>query len=97
MKSIYPADNVGKDGTIFPTIGEHIRSGNDVSAEGIASAVVDNTDRAKICDALVVTASELKTAVVNLLNGKPAYFGGLDIGALTSSELTGIKVYLGIV
>lgn len=97
MKSIYPADNVGKDGTVFPTIGEHIRSGNDVSAEGIASAVVDNTDRAKICDALVVTASELKTAVVNLLNGKPAYFGGLDIGALTSSELTGIKVYLGIV
>ena len=97
MKSMYPADNVGKDGTVFPTVGEHIRSGNDVSAEGIASAVNDNTDRAKICDALDVTASELKTAVINLLTGKSAYFGGLDIDALTSSELADIKAYLGIV
>lgn len=101
MKTMYPADNVGKDGTVYPTVGEHIREtsgGNsNLTAKDIAGAIVDNTDRAKACDALDVTAENLKTAIVNLLTGKTAYFGGLDIGVLTSSELAGIKAYLGIV
>lgn len=24
-ETMYPADNVGKDGTVYPTVGEHIR------------------------------------------------------------------------
>lgn len=101
MKTMYPADNVGKDGTVYPTIGEHIRktSGNnsDITSEDIAGAIEDNADRAKVCDALDVTAENLKLAIVNLLTGKTAYFGGLDVGALTSSELADIKAYLGTV
>lgn len=101
MKTMYPADNVGKDGTVYPTVGEHIREASDgnsnLTAEGIAEAITNNTDRVKVCDALDVTAENLKTAIVNLLTGKTAYFGGLDVDALTSSELGEIKSYLGIV
>lgn len=101
MKTMYPADNVGKDGTVYPTVGEHIRKtsgdNSDLTAEDIAGAITDNTDRAKICDAIDVTATELKTAIINLLTGKTVYFGGLDVDALTSSELADIKAYLGIV
>ena len=25
MKTMYPADNIGKDGTVYPTVGKHIR------------------------------------------------------------------------
>lgn len=100
MKTMYPADNVGKDGTVYPTVGEHIRetSGDfNVTPEDIAGAIKNNTDRAKVCDALDVTGTELKTAIVNLLTGKTAYFGGLDVDKLTNSELADIKAYLGIV
>ena len=99
MGKQYLADNVGADGTVYPTVGEHVRNakGETVTAENIAGAIKDNTDRAKVCDALDVTSSELKTAVVNLLTGKPAYFGGLDCDALTSDELSEIKAYLGVV
>lgn len=98
-ETMYPADNVGKDGTVYPTVGEHIRKSttSDVTAESIAKAIKDNTDRGKVCSALDVTSSELKTAIINLLTGKTAYFGGLDIDKLTTSELVSIKVYLGIV
>lgn len=100
MNTTYLADNVGKDGTVYPTVGEHIREASDgnsnLTAESIAGAITNNTDRAKVCDALDVTAENLKTAVVNLLTGKTAYFGGLDIEALTSAELADIKTYLGI-
>lgn len=98
---MYLADNVGKDGTVYPTVGEHIRQtsgdASGVTAENIADAIENNTDRAKVCDALDVTAENLKTAIINLLTGKTAYFGGLDIDALTSSELADIKAYLGTV
>lgn len=99
-ETIYPADNVGKDGTVYPTVGEHIRNiicASDITTEYIVGAIKDNTDRSKICSAIDVTAEELKTAIVNLLTGKIAYFGGLDVDKLTSSELTDIKTYLGIV
>lgn len=99
MSKIYLADNVSKNGTVYPTVGEHIRNatGEEISAEGICGAIADNTDRAKICDSLDVTAENLKTAVVNLLTGKTAYFGGLDVDKLTKDELSDIKAYLGIV
>lgn len=97
MKTMYPADNVGKDGTVYPTVGEHIRKTNGVTSESITVAIKDNTDRTKVCDALDVTAENLKKAIINLLTGKTAYFGGLDIDALTSSELADIKAYLGTV
>lgn len=101
MKTMYPADNVGKDGTVYPTVGEHIREANggnsNITAEGITGAIANNTDRAKVCDALDVTAENLKTAIVSLLTGKTVYFGGLDVNALTSTELADIKAHLGIV
>ena len=99
MGTQYLADNVGADGTVYPTTGEHIRNakGETVTAENITSAIKDNTDRAKVCNTLDTTASELKTAIVNLLTGKTAYFGGLNCESLTSEELDDIKAYLGIV
>ena len=99
-ETMYPADNVGKDGTVYPTVGEHIRKtsgASDITTDDIVGAIKDNTDRGKVCSALDVTAGELKTAIVNLLTGKTAYFGGLDADELTSSELADIKAYLGIV
>lgn len=99
-ETMYPADNVGKDGTVYPTVGEHIRKtsgASDITTDDIVGAIKDNTDRGKVCSALDVTARELKTAIVNLLTGKTAYFGGLDTDELTSSELADIKAYLGIV
>lgn len=99
MSTQYLADNVGADGTVYPTTGEHIRNakGETVTAENITSAIKKNTDRAKVCNALDTTASELKTAIVNLLTGKTAYFGGLDCDPLTAEELSVIKAYLGVV
>ena len=99
MSKQYLADNVGADGTVYPTVGEHIRNakGETISAEAIAGAIHDNTDRAKVDDALDVTGTEFRTALINLLTGKSGYFGGLDCDALTSSELADIKAYLGTV
>ena len=99
MSTQYLADNVGADGTVYPTTGEHIRNakGKTVTAENITSAIKGNNDRAKVCNELDTTASELKTAIVNLLTGKTAYFGGLDCDTLTTEELGDIKAYLGIV
>lgn len=99
MSEQYLADNVGADGTVYPSVGEHIRNakGETISAEVIAGAIYDNTDRAKVDDALDVTGTEFRTALVNLLTGKSAYFGGLDCDALSTAELAEIKAYLGIV
>lgn len=99
MSTQYLADNVGADGTVYPTTGEHIRNakGKEVTVETITSAIKDSTDRAKVCNALNTTPSELKTVIVNLLTGKTAYFGGSVCDPLTSEELADIKAYLGIV
>lgn len=99
MSTQYLADNVGADGTVYPTVGEHVRNakGETVTPENITSAIKDNTDRAKVCNALNTTASELKTAIVNLLTGKTAYFGGLECDPLTPEELAGIKAHIGVV
>lgn len=98
MQRMYLADNVGKDGKVYPTIGEHIRnSSSALTAEEISGAILDNTDRAKVTVKLDITADELKTALIALLTGKTAYFGGMDTDRLTASQLAGIKAYLGIV
>lgn len=99
MRKQYLADNVGADGTVYPTVGEHIRNakGETISTEVIAGAIHNNTDRVKVNDALDVIGTEFRTALVNLLTGKSAYFGGLDCDALTTPELAEIKAYLGIV
>ena len=101
MKTMYPADNVGKDGTVYKTVGEHIREAsggnNSVTAEDIADAIVDNTNRAKVTMQCDVTAHKLQRAIVALLTGKTAYFGGMDTDKLTQSELSDIKSNLGIV
>ena len=94
--SFIPADTVDSNGVNYPTIGEHIRN-KSVSADNIAKCINNNTDRTKICDKLDVSATELKQAIINLLSGKSAYFGGLDIDKLSNSELAKIKSYLGIV
>lgn len=94
--SFIPADTVDSNGVNYPTIGEHIRN-KSVSADNIAKCINNNTDRNKICDKLDVSATELKQAIINLLSGKSAYFGGLDIDKLSNSELAKIKTYLGIV
>lgn len=99
MPTMYPADNVDKNGNAYPTVGEHIRqtSIKNLSVADITNAVKDNTDKSKVCDALDVTAIELRTAIINLLTGKTVYFGGLDGDALSTSELAEIKAHLGIV
>ena len=94
--SFIPADTVDSNGVNYPTIGEHIRN-KSVSADNIAKCINNNADRTKICDKLDVSATELKQAIINLLSGKSAYFGGLDIDKLSNSELAKIKAYLGIV
>lgn len=99
MSTQYLADNVGTDGTVYPTVGEHIRNtkGETISAEAFVGAIHNNTDRAKVDNALGVTGAEFRTALVNLLKGKSAYFGGLNCDALTTDELAEIKAYLGVV
>lgn len=98
-KSMYPADNIDSAGNVYPTVGENIRNGvnNEVTVESMCNAIKDNTDRAKMCDKLDTTASEFKTALLMLLTGKTAHFGGLDVDAFSSSELAEIKAYLGVV
>lgn len=94
MAKQYLADTVDVNRTVYPTIGENIR--HSVTPENISNSIKNNTDRAKICDSLDVTAEDLKTAIINLLTGNTAYFGGLDTDALSSSQLAQIKTYLGI-
>lgn len=94
---MYPADTVGKDGKVYPTVGENIRNSGGVTADSMANAITNNTDRGKVTTKLDVTADNLKTALIALLTGNTAYFGGLDTDGLTSTQLSDIKTYLGIV
>lgn len=98
-KTMYPADNVDANGKAHPTVGENIRYGanNGVTVDAMCSAIVTNTDRAKMCDKLDTTAQEFKAAMFMLLTGKTAHFGGVDVNAFTANELAEIKAYLGIV
>lgn len=98
MAKQYPADTVGIDGKVYPTIGENIRESakNSVTAEGISGAIKNNTDKSKVTEALDTTSIDLKNFIVNLLTGQDAYFGGLYVNALSPEQLAQIKTYLGI-
>lgn len=99
FKNMYPADNVDSNGVAHPTVGENIRNGanSSVTVDAMCNAIKDNTGRVKMCDKLDTTAQEFKTALLMLLTGKTAHFGGLDVDAFTTAELAEIKAYLGIV
>lgn len=98
MSKQYPADTVGIDGKVYPTVGENIRESakNSVTPQSLYNALKDSEEITKVTSPLDVTASELKTAIVNLLTGKTIYFGGLSVSALSSDQLKQIKEYLGI-
>ena len=94
---MYPADNVDANGVAHPTVGENIRNGanSNVTLYAMCNAIKTSTDKAKMCDKLDTTAQEFKTALLMLLTGKTAHFGGLDVDAFTTTELAEIKAYLG--
>lgn len=96
MQKEYPADTVGADGTVYPTVGENIRNSGKVTADTISNAITDNTARAKVTHKLDVEADVLKQALISLLTGNTAYFGGYDTDPLTEDQLSQIKTYLGV-
>ena len=97
FKNSYPADNVDANGVAHPTVGENIRNGSNssVTVDAMCNAIKTSADKAKMCGKLDTTAQEFKTALLMLLTGKTAHFGGLDIDAFTTAELAEIKAYLG--
>lgn len=95
MGKQFLADTVDSTGHAYPTVGENIRKGaKDPST--IISAFTDDTDKAKMTDALNVSSEDLKNAVVAMLSGESFHFGSLDAEPLTSEQVTKIKTFLGI-
>ncbi len=88
---MYLSDNVGADGTIYPSVGEHIRNAKSetVTSDAIVSAMKSNTDIIKVSEAIDVSSEDL-------LSGQPANFGGLDCQPLTAEQKAKIVAYLGI-
>ena len=96
MAEQFLADTVDSTGHAYPTVGENIRKGaKDPST--IIDAFTDDTDKAKMSDALDVSAEDLKHAVVSMLSGERFHFGSMDSEPLTSEQVTKIKTFLGIV
>lgn len=96
MAEQFLADNVDSTGHAYPTVGENIRKGAK-DPRTIIGAFTDDTDKAKVTDALDVSAEDLKHAVVAMLSGERFHFGSLDADALTTEEVNKIKTFLGIV
>lgn len=95
MAEQFFADTVDSTGHGYPTVGENIRKGaKDPST--IISAFTDDTDKAKMTNALDVSAEDLKHAIVSMLSGERFHFGSLDAEPLTSEQATKIKTFLGI-
>ena len=95
MAEQFLADTVDSTGHAYPTVGENIRKGaKDPST--IIDAFTDDTDKAKMTDALDVSAEDLKHAVVSMLSGETFHFGSLDSDPLTTEQVTKIKTFLGI-
>lgn len=95
MTKQFLADTVDSSGHAHPTIGENIRKGAKDSST-IIDAFRDATDKAKMSDALDVSAEDLKHAVVSMLSGERFHFGSLESEPLTSEQVTKIKTFLGI-
>lgn len=96
MAEQFLANTVDSTGHAYPTVGENIRKGAKYPS-AIIGAFTDDTDKAKMTDALDVSAEDLKHAVVGMLSGERFHFGSLDADALTSEQVTKIKTFLGIV
>lgn len=95
MAEQFLADTVDSTGHAYPTVGENVRKGaKDPSA--IINAFSDDTDKAKMTDALDVSAEDLKHAVVSMLSGERFHFGSLDADPLTMEQVNKIKTFLGI-
>lgn len=95
MAKQFLADTVDSMGHAYPTVGENIRKGaKDPST--IISAFTDDTDKAKITNALDVSSESLKDAIVSMLSGESFHFGSTDADQLTSEQVTKIKTFLGI-
>lgn len=95
MTEQFFSDTVDSTGHAYPTVGENIRKGAKDSST-IIGAFTDGTDKAKMTNALDVSAEDLKHAVVSMLSGEKFHFGSLDAEPLTSKEVTKIKTFLGI-
>lgn len=96
MTKQFLADTVDSSGHVHPTVGDNIRKGaKDLSS--IINAFTDDTDKAKMTNALDVSAEDLKHAIVSMLSGERFHFGSLDAEPLTSEQVTKIKTFLGIV
>lgn len=95
MTEQFLADTVDSTGHAHPTIEENIRKGaKDPSS--IINAFTDDTDKAKMTNALDVSAEDLKHAIVSMLSGERFHFGSLDAEPLTSEQVNKIKTFLGI-
>lgn len=95
MSEIIYGDCVDINGVAHKTVGENIRKGaKDTST--LIDSLGNDTEKAKMCDALGVSSTELKEAIVDLLSGKKAHFGGLDTTKLTETQINTIKANLGI-
>lgn len=95
MVEQFLADTVDSTGHAYPTVGENIRKGaKDPST--IISAFTDDTDKAKMTNALDVSAEHLKQAIVSMLSGERFHFGSMNAEPLTSEQVTKIKTFLGI-
>lgn len=95
MTEQFLADRVDSSGHAHPTVGENIRKGSK-DPTTIIGAFTDDTDKAKMTNALDVSAEDLKHAIVSMLSGERFHFGSLDADPLTSEQVTKIKTFLGI-
>lgn len=95
MTEQFLADTVDSSGHAHPTVGENIRKGSK-NPTTIIGAFTDDTDKAKMTNALDVSAEDLKHAIVSMLSGEKFHFGSLDADPLTSEQVTKIKTFLGI-
>lgn len=95
MTEQFLADTVDSSGHAHPTVGENIRKGSK-DPTTIIGAFTDDTDKAKMTNALNVSAEDLKHAIVSMLSGERFHFGSLDADPLTSEQVTKIKTFIGI-
>lgn len=95
MTEQFLADTVDSSGHAHQTVGANIRKGSK-DPTTIIGAFTDDTDKAKMTNALDVSAEDLKHAIVSMLSGERFHFGSMYADPLTSEQVTKIKTFLGI-